>query len=109
MKIYKVIGLMSGTSLDGVDIAYCIFSEKNSVWKYKIEIAETFSYNEDWKKILSTESYKSAKKLLFIHKLYGRHLGDLVARFINKYKISPDFVASHGHTLFHQPDKKITF
>lgn len=109
MKTYKVIGLMSGTSLDGVDIAYCIFTEKNGVWKYNIEIAETCGYSEDWKDTLTIESYKSPLKLLIFHKLYGSYLGSLVTEFILKHKISPDFIASHGHTLFHQPKSKLTF
>lgn len=109
MNTYKVIGLMSGTSLDGVDIAYCIFTKKNGVWKYKTEIAETIGYNEGWVKVLTILSYKSAIKLLYIHKMYGRYLGSLVTEFIKKHKLSPDFIASHGHTIFHQPDEKITF
>ena len=84
MKTYKVIGLMSGTSLDGVDIAYCIFTEKNGVWKYNIEIAETCGYSEDWKDTLTIESYKSPLKLLIFHKLYGSYLGSLVTEFILK-------------------------
>jgi anhydro-N-acetylmuramic acid kinase len=109
MKTYKVIGIMSGTSLDGVDIAYCIFVEDNDIWKYKIEIAETYNYNSYWKEILSTAAHADSFDFIRIHKQYGNFLGGLVSEFILRNKIAPDFIASHGHTIFHQPDKKITF
>jgi len=109
MKSYKVIGLMSGTSLDGLDIAYCVFTENKGKWKFNIEVAETISYNEGWKKVLTIEFNKSPLRLFTVHRLYGNYLGSQVTEFIKKHKLSPDFIASHGHTLFHQPKSKLTF
>ncbi|MFA4852433.1 MAG: anhydro-N-acetylmuramic acid kinase [Bacteroidales bacterium] len=108
MNNYKVIGVMSGTSLDGVDIAYCNFSEDNSKWSYCIEYAETFPYSDTWKETLSTLDNSTAFRFVSVHKEYGHFLGKLVSDFIAKHHILPDFVASHGHTIFHQPDKRIT-
>jgi anhydro-N-acetylmuramic acid kinase len=106
-KKYKVIGLMSGTSLDGLDIAYCEF-EKNKKWKYKIIYSETKKYNKKWKQKLS-EAFKAKKKELEkLDKEYGNFIGKEVLKFIIQKKISPDFIASHGHTVFHQPEKKFT-
>lgn len=105
---YNVIGLMSGTSLDGLDIAFCRFTVDNSTWKYEIVSAQTVEYNEDWKqRILSLEK-TDALSFQQTHVDYGHYLGGLVSEFIMRNNIKADFVASHGHTIFHQPAKKLT-
>jgi anhydro-N-acetylmuramic acid kinase len=106
---YKAIGVMSGTSLDGLDIAYCTFTEKNNNWSYRIEKAETIKYSTSWKKQLDNVGEKSALDLAKTNSDYGHYIGKEVYRFIKKYSLSPDFISSHGHTIFHQADKKITF
>lgn len=108
-EYYKVIGLMSGTSLDGLDIAYCIFKKENNIWNYTIEIAETISYSEYWHNKLLNSDKLSALDLLLLNNEYGEFSGKEVLAFIKKYAIRPDFVSSHGHTVFHQPDKKLTY
>ena len=106
---YKVIGLMSGTSLDGLDIAFCEFEFKQR-WRFNIREAQTFSYSSAWKKNLSTAHQIDALSLLQLHTDYGRFMGDQCGRFIKAHKIKGiNFIASHGHTVFHQPDKKFTF
>jgi anhydro-N-acetylmuramic acid kinase len=107
MDTYKVIGLMSGTSLDGVDIAYCVF-QHDSKWSFEINEAETIPYSNEWRDILSTLASKSALELVFTDREYGKYLGTLVKSFIKKHGISADFVSSHGHTVFHQPLKGVT-
>lgn len=107
MDTYKVIGLMSGTSLDGVDLAYCEFTFNKS-WKYQIVFTDTISYPDTWKKELSSLMHASQEKIETSHINYGKYLGLLVKDFIKKNNISPDFIASHGHTIFHQPEKKYT-
>ena len=108
MNKYKVIGVMSGTSLDGVDIAFCEFEESGKGWQYKIDFAETILYDEYWKKILGNLENSLAIDFVSVHKQYGHYLGKLIAGFIQKNNLLPDFIASHGHTIFHQPGKKIT-
>lgn len=120
MKKYKVIGLMSGTSLDGLDIAYCEFEKNKKLvvsgvepWKYKIIFAETIKYHKEWKRKLSStpDSYrdtKSKKEILKLDVEFGKFIGKNVNLFIRKNKIKPDFISSHGHTVFHQPEKKFT-
>ncbi|MEI7723964.1 MAG: anhydro-N-acetylmuramic acid kinase [Bacteroidota bacterium] len=105
---YQVIGLMSGTSLDGLDIACCDFSGDNNHWTYQIRCAETVPYSGDWKKVLSNLESGSALDFVTTDVEYGHLLGRLTADFIARKNLSPDFVASHGHTIFHQPGKKIT-
>jgi anhydro-N-acetylmuramic acid kinase len=109
MKKYKAIGLMSGTSLDGVDIAYCEFRNDADAWKYKIISAETHPYNDLWKKNLSDALNADAIQLISLHKEYGSFLGKLVRNFISENKCHVDFISSHGHTVFHQPEKHLTF
>ena len=105
---YKVIGLMSGTSLDGVDIAFCSFSFKKN-WNFTIEKAETISYPEAWFKKLKNAHTLSADQLAELDHTYGKFLGDLCKKFITRNKIkNVDFISSHGHTIFHQPAKRFT-
>jgi len=105
---YNVIGLMSGTSLDGLDIAFCRFSVDNNVWKHEILNTQTIPYSEHWKqRILSLEK-ADALSFQQTNMDYGHYLGGLVSDFIIRHTIKADFVASHGHTIFHQPEKKLT-
>jgi anhydro-N-acetylmuramic acid kinase len=109
MNVLKGIGVMSGTSLDGVDVAYCEFAEENNKWKYSILNAETFTYSNSLKSTLANLENSSALDFAHTHKEYGHFLGKLINDFITKNKIVPEFVASHGHTIFHQPEIKFTF
>lgn len=98
---YKVVGLMSGTSLDGVDIAYCLFNYGVNGWTYEITESETVKYSDEW--ILELSSLENASAIRFqqTDAEYGSYLGNLVKCFVEKHNLSPDFVASHGHTIFH--------
>lgn len=107
MSKYKVIGLMSGTSLDGVDIAYCEFSHA-SHWTFELIYCETIAYDEYWKKLLGELHLSSAEKISEVDFLYGNYLGKIAGEFCRKNNISPDFISSHGHTVFHQPHKGYT-
>jgi anhydro-N-acetylmuramic acid kinase len=107
---YKVIGIMSGTSLDGVDFAYCKFALKKKHWQFSISSAQTFSYPKEWKSKLSKAHLLSGEELMKLHAGYGRYLGQLCNQFLKQKKIKEiDLVASHGHTIFHQPKNKFTF
>jgi len=108
-KEYKIIGLMSGTSLDGVDIALCKFDKKNEQWNFKITNAETISYSDIWKNKLKTAGNLPTIEFLLFHKEYGKYLGNLVKQFLEKNNEKALYVASHGHTIFHQPEKSFTF
>lgn len=110
MKVYNVIGLMSGTSLDGLDIAYCTFKLNNGKWSYALNCAETIKYSKDWYLKLTKAHLLSSAQLLQMHSEYGLFLGDKVTGFIKKHKLkNVDFVSSHGHTIFHRPENGFTF
>lgn len=109
MEIYHVLGLMSGTSLDGLDIALCTFQKDNSNWKYKLLHSETYLYSKEWKINLENAHLLSAQDFCYLDVEYGKLLGEKVNDFIKNNKIKNlDFISSHGHTIFHQPDKGIS-
>ncbi|MDQ0593286.1 anhydro-N-acetylmuramic acid kinase [Chryseobacterium ginsenosidimutans] len=107
--IFHAIGLMSGTSLDGLDICFAKF-EKQDYWNFKILKAETIPYPKVWEEQLRNSINLSSVELLELNSEYGFYLGKSVKNFIEKYQLNNvDLVASHGHTVFHQPEKKFTF
>ncbi|MDD3722816.1 MAG: anhydro-N-acetylmuramic acid kinase [Lutibacter sp.] len=103
-----IIGVMSGTSLDGIDIVYVkINATENS--SFEIIKAETISYSNDWKSALKEGFHLSGEALAKLDADYGRHLGNILLNFIKENNISKvDFIASHGHTIFHNPEKNYT-
>lgn len=99
---------MSGTSLDGLDICFAKF-EKQDSWNFEILNAETISYSKNWEEKLKNSIHFSAEELLELHSEYGFYLGESVKNFIEKHNLENiDLIASHGHTVFHQPQKKFT-
>lgn len=106
--IYKVTGVMSGTSLDGVDIAFCTFILKDGKWHYIIEKTETVTYPEEWRDRLSKLENESALEFAKTDADYGHYLGMITKKFHLEHYLKPDFIASHGHTIFHQPDRRFT-
>jgi len=97
---------MSGTSLDGLDIAYVRFWGKPEKPEYEILYAECIPYENDWRKKLRDSYYHTAAEITALDAEYGRFLGITVRNFAQQYNIidEVDFVASHGHTVFHRPD-----
>jgi anhydro-N-acetylmuramic acid kinase len=105
---YQVLGLMSGTSLDGLDIALCDMHEDEGRWSYRIMEAVTFPYPDAWKDRLSHTDSGTAAELAQLDVDYGTYCGGLAKAFILEHGIHADFISSHGHTIFHQPEKKLT-
>lgn len=107
MKTWNVIGTMSGTSLDGLDIAYCIFSYETK-WNFTIKAAKTFPYTEQWKTRLQNLHNEDALSLAKAHTEFGHLTGKLCKLFMLETGLCPEFIASHGHTIFHQPENGFT-
>ncbi len=99
---------MSGTSLDGLDIVLCRFTYKNQNWIYNILNATTLIYDDYWIDSLRDCETCTGRKLIALDHEYGRYLGQQVKAFAEQHKSKADFVASHGHTIFHQPDQHIS-
>lgn len=105
---YKVLGLMSGTSLDGLDLAYCEFEIKDNVWHYSIPVATTIPYSNELKeKILLTEN-STPEYLSYMDFYLGKYFGKESYKFLKDNNLKVDFVSSHGQTIFHQPNKGFT-
>lgn len=109
-KVYHVIGVMSGTSLDGVDVVYVRFEYLNEKWSFTILEAITYPYSEYWYTKLSQAILFSQEELKTLDVYYTDYLGELCAKFIEQFKVvSLDVVCSHGHTVFHKPNLGYTF
>ncbi len=108
--IYRVIGLMSGSSLDGLDIAFVEFDESGGKWGYEIKAAESIAYSGDWVSKLKNAPQLSAYDYLLLHSEYGRFTGDLVNSFIDRNNLDHQvqLIVSHGHTVFHKPGLGMT-
>ena len=105
---YQVLGVMSGTSLDGLDMAFCEFVEEQGKWVFEIIAADMVPYASQWVNDLKNAICLDEKglKVLDIH--FGEFIGHQVNNFLSGHSLSPDFISSHGHTVFHEPGKGIT-
>lgn len=109
MKQFRVIGLMSGTSLDGLDMAYCTFYKKQDRWTFDFHIGDTISYSSEWKERLKGAMTLSGYGLSMLHVELGQLHGEWVNDFISKNNITEvNAICSHGHTIFHDPQKSLT-
>src|ERR1700756_5509812 len=109
MNSYKVIGIMSGTSLDGLDIALCDFEKQGKNWACRIVEAETIEYSTRRRIELNDLLYATAEQLAFADMDFGYYIGKEVKSFLERNNLKADFIASHGHTIFHQPVKGFTY
>lgn len=102
---YNVIGVMSGTSLDGVDIAHVTFFKSSTNWQFQIHEATTIPYPKEWEDLLRNAIHLDFEELQAINVSYTNFLGKLVDDFIQQHAITGlDAVCSHGHTVLHQPN-----
>lgn len=107
MRKYEIIGLMSGTSMDGLDIVHVRFDQNDSNnWSFELLHAETINYDDELVSLLSTATQLNVPHFLQLDKRLGKVFGEMVNTFIQKNKIKKsdiDAIASHGHTTHHQP------
>jgi len=110
IMVYKTIGIMSGSSLDGLDIAYVEFHENGGKWSFEILKEDCYPYSKEWVSQLKNAISLNALDYQLLHVDYGHYLGQQVNKFIEEnnlqYKVA--LIASHGHTTFHVPAKKMT-
>ncbi len=108
MSKYEIVGLMSGTSLDGLDIAHVRFEKKDGKWQFQILSAETVAYSEELKERLRFAVERDENSLKELDKDFAEEMAKRVNGFIEKFNIDKsqiNVIASHGHTVFHQPDR----
>jgi anhydro-N-acetylmuramic acid kinase len=106
--VYKVIGLMSGSSLDGLDIAYVHLSQVGRGWEFQLVHADCYVYTPEWRERLAGATGLSALEYEFLDSDYGHFVGGEVRRFIAAHglEFQVQLIASHGHTTFHYPAQR---
>jgi anhydro-N-acetylmuramic acid kinase len=104
----NVLGIMSGTSMDGIDLALCSVDQQGNQWDVRILKAITLPYNETWRVRLSQLKYQNPEVYARTDVFYGRYLGELALAFQKETGLTIDLIASHGHTIFHQPQAWLT-
>lgn len=109
--VYHVLGLMSGSSLDGLDIAYCILNESGGRWSFSIPAASTLPFSSVWKTTLQQAPELSGRELLRAHTAFGHWVGQQVNGFIRTHNLQHKIhlIGSHGHTVFHEPQQRMSF
>ena len=110
MNKYYVVGIMSGTSLDGLDVVWSKLSF-NKAWFYEIIDGKTYEYSPRWKNELKNAHKIKARDLVFLDKKLGNYIGEKINDFLKEKKIQKsqiDLISSHGHTLFHEPENNLT-
>jgi anhydro-N-acetylmuramic acid kinase len=107
---YRAIGLMSGSSLDGLDIVFAELNVNAGNWNYEILAADCYEYSGEWKEKLQSATSLNSLDYQLLHTAYGHYLGEQVNTFIetNNLHYKVGLIASHGHTTFHVPQKKMT-
>jgi anhydro-N-acetylmuramic acid kinase len=107
---YRVLGLMSGSSLDGLDLAFCELTETGGRWQYEVLAASCYPYERDWQQKLSGATALSALDYQLLHTAYGHYTGEQVLRFLDEHNLhfKVALIASHGHTTFHRPAERMT-
>ena len=103
MLNFRVVGVMSGTSLDGVDVTLCTFHLTNSGWEYEIELGKTYTYPPVLFDELNQALELSALDLAFLNNALSEYWSACVLELIGEEEV--DFVSVHGQTIFHQPNK----
>ncbi|HEY0272307.1 MAG TPA: anhydro-N-acetylmuramic acid kinase [Chitinophaga sp.] len=108
--VYNVIGAMSGSSLDGLDIVLAQLTEIRGQWTYEIKAADTLPYNAAWTEQLAGATNLPTADYLALHSAYGRYTGEQVLQFMERHNLHHQvhFIASHGHTTFHLPQRHTT-
>ncbi|WP_238719091.1 anhydro-N-acetylmuramic acid kinase [Pelagihabitans pacificus] len=104
-----MLGLMSGTSLDGLDLAYCHIMKNKDQWSFEILNTKSVSYTVEMQAELKDAIFLQADKLLVFNNEYGTWLGEQSIEFIKENALEVDYIASHGHTTHHQPQNGLTY
>ncbi|MGL4364386.1 MAG: anhydro-N-acetylmuramic acid kinase, partial [Bacteroidales bacterium] len=106
---YIGVGVMTGTSLDAIDIAVCEFEElAGEKYAWKVLVADAIPVTQEWKTRLQQLPTQNAEIYAKTHVYFAHYLGQNLQAFLEKQSFSPDFVAVHGQTIFHQPDANFT-
>lgn len=99
---------MSGTSMDGLDLAHCDLWEEDGKWGYRINKATTIKYDDKWRIRLSKLRNQNTLVFYKTDRYYGEYIGQCINDFIKENNLEVDLISSHGHTIYHQPEENIS-
>ncbi len=102
-KLQTFLGVMSGTSLDGLDLALCNFEPENKATNFNLICAETIPYQLELTNQLKRIHLANAESFVKLDVDFGKFIGQQINFFLNKYAETADYIATHGHTIFHNP------
>lgn len=114
LQKYEALGIMSGSSLDGLDLAFCRFTIRKGqpgrhlIHKWKLIQGTTLPFSPEWKERLRSLPSAGALDIMQADADFGHYTGQQVNRFLNNTDLTPDLIAFHGHTIFHNPSRKLT-
>lgn len=106
---YRVIGVMSGTSTDGLDLACCDFTGVSGKWEFSMKAANTFPYDGEWSNRLQNAARLDERGLDQLDREYGSWIAMRIVEFCEQHSLDPKLIASHGHTVLHRPGEGITY
>ncbi|MFM7838798.1 MAG: anhydro-N-acetylmuramic acid kinase, partial [Chitinophagaceae bacterium] len=108
--VYRVLGLMSGSSLDGVDLACVDFQQVAGRWIFQVHATACVPYDATWRSRLQSATSLAARDYQLLHVSYGHYLGELVNQFLSQHQLhyQVQLIAAHGHTTFHMPSSRMT-
>ena len=102
-----ILGLMSGTSMDGLDISCARYYQKHNAWHYELIASETIAYDSKIKSELLNAFHK-VSDLEEVDIKFALLLSNYIKAFLKKYNLKIDLISSHGHTIFHDPKNGYT-
>ena len=109
MNKYNIVGVMSGTSMDGLDLAHVTLEEVDQgKWHYQIDASVTIRYEEKWRLRLSKLRHQNSLVFYKTDRFYGQYIGECINEFLSANDLQADLISSHGHTVFHQPENNLS-
>jgi len=105
---YNIIGMMSGTSCDGVDLVLVKYFNNNN-WQFDVLKTQTFAYSHEWKNLLNNAFYLKGEEIINLNFRYSHYLSDLIREFLSTINTNVDFISMHGHTIWHNPAAGYTY
>ncbi len=110
-KRYYLIGIMSGTSLDGLDVSFATYNLENGRWSCHLSASKTYNYKPELAQRIQNAPKSTALELTRLDRDLGDFIGEKINTFIEEKNIDRQkihAIASHGHTVFHQPEERLT-